>query len=92
MDLITYYNLLQFLDNRTYNTTLIEPQKKQIQQQSKHFVIQNGLLFKINRRKDTINPLQVLKETEIEAIIKEMHENSLSGHFGYNGTYQRIAI
>jgi len=49
MDLTTYYNLLRFLDNGTYNTTLTEQQKKQIQQQSKHFVIQNELLFKINR-------------------------------------------
>jgi len=34
----------------------------------------------------------VLKETEIEAIMKGMHEDPLSEHFGYNETYQRIAI
>ena len=92
MDLTTYYNLLRFLDNGTFNSTLTEQQKKQLQQQSKHFVVQNGLLFKLNRRKDAINTLRVLKENEIEAVIKRMHEDPLSGHFGYNGTYQRIAI
>ena len=92
MDLTTYYNLLRFLDNGTHNTTLTKQQQKQLQQQSKHFVVQNGLLYKINRRKDAINPLRVLKETEIEAVMKGMHEDPLSGHFGYNGTYQQIAI
>ena len=92
MDLTTYYNLLRFLDNETHNTTLTKQQQKQLQQQSKHFVIQNGLLYKINWRKDAINPLWVLKETEIEAVMKGMHKDPLSGHFEYNGTYQRIAI
>ena len=48
MDLTTYYNLLQFLDNGTHNTTLTKQQQKQLQQQSKYFVVQNGHLYKIN--------------------------------------------
>ena len=92
MDYDTYYNLLRYLENGTYNGNLTLEQQRRIQQQSKHFVVQNGLLFKINRRKDVVHPLRVLKDTEIESIIKYMHEDILSGHFGFNETYQRIAI
>lgn len=92
MDLTTYYNILRYLDDNTFNGNLDNQQRKKIQQQSKHFVVQNGVLFKINRRKDSVNPLRVLKENEIEAIMKNLHEDPLSGHFGFNGTYQRVAI
>ena len=75
------------MENGTYNGNLTLEQQRRIQQQSKYFVIQNRLLFKINRRKDVVYPLRVLKDTEIEPIIKYMHEDILSGHFGFNGTY-----
>ena len=92
MDLTTYYNLLRYLENKTFGELITETQQQRIIQQAKHFVVQNGLLFKINRRKDAVHPLRVLKENEIESIMKYMHEDPLSGHFGFNGTYQRIAI
>ena len=70
MDLTTYYNLLRYLENKTFGELITETQQQRIIQQAKHFVVQNGLLFKINRRKDAIHPLRVLKENEIESIMK----------------------
>ena len=70
MDLTTYYNLLRYLENETFSEHISTSQQQRIIQQSKHFVVQNGLLFKINRRKDVIHPLRVLKENEIESIMK----------------------
>ena len=92
MDLTTYYDLQRYLDNGTYPVGYKEQQQKQIQQRAKHFKQINRILYKINRRKEPAQPLRVLKTNEIEAIMHNLHADSLSGHFGYEGTYQRIAV
>ena len=91
MDLTTYYNLQRFLDNKTYPVGSTAEQQRKIQNQSKHYLQIDGILYKINRRKEPTTPLRVIKENEMEAILINLHSNSLSGHFGFEGTFQRIA-
>ena len=88
MNITTYNNLLRYLNTQTYPAGYNDSQQKRLRQQSKHFIQHNNILYKINRRKEPNNPLRVLKENEIEAIMKNMHEDPLSGYFGYNRTYQ----
>ena len=92
MDITTYNNLLRYLDTQLYPAGYNDSQQKHLKQQSKHFLQHNNILYKINRRKEPSNPLQVLKENKIEAIMKNMHKDSLFRYFEYNGTYQRIAV
>jgi len=66
-------------------------QKQQLQQQSKHYLIINNNLYKKNRPREPTHSLKVLQINEIEAILTYMHGELLTGHFGYEGTYQRIA-
>ena len=91
MELEQYSKLLTYLKNQQYPVGYTEKDKQQLQQQAKHFLIINEQLYKKNRKKEPANPLKVLKINEIEAILKYMHEDILTGHFGYEATYQRIA-
>ena len=50
MDLTTYYNLQRFLDNKTYPVGSTAEQQRKIQNQSKHYLQIDGILYKINRR------------------------------------------
>ena len=92
MDLTTYYDLMRYLENESYPVRYTEEQQKKICQQSKHFLIINGILYKKNRRREPTTPLRVLKENEIEAVMTSIHSDLLAGHFGFDGTYQQIAI
>ena len=87
MELEQYSKLLTYLKNQQYPVGYTEKDKQQLQQQAKHFLIINEQLYKKNRKKEPANPLKVLKINEIEAILKYMHEDILTGHFGYDGTY-----
>ena len=91
MDLTTYYNLQRFLDNKTYPVGSTAEQQRKIQNQSKHYLQIDGILYKINRRKEPTTPFRVIKENEMEAILINLHSNSLSGHFGFEETFQQIA-
>jgi len=88
MDLTTYYNLQRYLDNKTYPVGSTLEEQRKIHNQAKHFLQIDGILYKINRRKEPTTPLRVIKENEMEAILINLHSSSLSGHFGYEGTYQ----
>ena len=90
MDLTTYYDLMRYLENESYPVGYTEEQQKRIRQKAKHFIIINGLLYKKNRQKEPANPLRVLKENEIESVMANLHSDLLAGHFGFEGTYQRI--
>ena len=91
MDLTTYYNLHWFLDNKTYPVGSTIEQQTRIQNQSKYYLQIDEILYKINRKMEPTTPLRVIKETELEAILSNLHSDSLSGYFGFEGTYQRIA-
>ena len=91
MELEQYSILVNYLKTQQYPVGYLEKDKQRLQQQSKHFLIINEQLYKKNRRKEPTNPLRVLRIHETEAILKYMHEDILTGHFGYEGTYQRIA-
>ncbi|CAG8809635.1 12656_t:CDS:2, partial [Dentiscutata erythropus] len=56
---------------------------------TRHYFIRSKLLYKTNPR-DPERPQRVLKPQEVKPILHAMHTDPLAGHFGYEGTYQRI--
>jgi hypothetical protein len=56
--------------------------------QTTHYLIQNNILFHRNIKNPT-EPLKVIKTTELENILHNLHSNILSGHFGIEATYNR---
>src|SRR5579884_1309416 len=90
MDLTTYYDLMRYLENKSYPVGYTEEQQKKIRQQSKHFLIINGILYKKNRRREPTTPLRVLKENEIEAVMTSIHSDLLAGQFGLDENNKKI--
>ena len=91
MKLKWYSALVNYLETLPYPVGYLEKEKQWLQQQSKHFLVINGQLYKKNRRKEPTNPLKVLRIHETEAILKYIYEDILTEHFEYDGIYQRIA-
>jgi hypothetical protein len=88
MELNLYYNLLRYLDDLTLPDHLSMDEHKRIKSHSRHLFVRDGLLYKRNRQKPE-RPLRVVKLTEVESILYNMHSDPLAGHFAFDGTFQR---
>ena len=58
--------------------------------QARFFEIRHHLLYKKNR-KDSQQPLRVIKWTEVEPILYMMHKHPTAGHLGTNAMFYKIA-
>ena len=58
--------------------------------QSRFFEIRHHLLYKKNR-KDSQQPLRVIKWTEVEPILYMIHKHPTAGHLGTNAMFYKIA-
>lgn len=88
MDLETYQWLFQYLSDGTLPTHMDNKQRITLKKQATHYLIQSHQLFRRNI-KNPIEPLRVIKTTELESVLHNLHENILSGHFGIEATYNR---
>jgi len=80
-----YQHLIQYLTDWSYAPELSDDDKKKIRGQAGKYFVQNQVLYK--KRKD--NPQRVVKEEEVLSLVKRIHEDPTSGHFGIQHTYQR---
>ena len=90
MDLTTYHQLLQYLDDFVTPETLESTQLRSFKNKARHYCTINGLLYKKNK-KNPQRPLRVIKPMEVEAILFNFHSDPLAGHFGFNETYRAIS-
>ena len=88
MDLNLYYNLIRYLDDLILPDDASLDEQRKLKNQSRHFFVRNGLLFKRNRHNPE-RPLRIIKVTEVEAILYNMHSDPMAGHFAFDGTFQR---
>ena len=51
----------------------------------------NGLLYKKPEQNEKTFPKRVIKTTEIETILFNLHADVIARHFAFDRTYQRIA-
>ena len=89
MDLITYQQLYQYLKTGDVPEEWTKQQITTFKKQATHYLIQNNLLFRHNT-KNTTEPLKVIKITELEFILYNLHSNILTEHFEVEVTYNHI--
>ena len=90
MNLDRYQQLYDYLESEILPDDLTKYQQKQIMNQSRFFEIQHHLLYKKNR-KDSQQPLQVIKWTEVEPILYMMHKHPTARHLEMNAIFYKIA-
>jgi len=88
MDSTTYNNLVQFLEQQQLPINATDKQKQQLINQAKHYVANNSILYKRNRKVGE-KLLRVIRVTKLETILYNMHADITAGHFAFDGTYQR---
>ena len=90
MEIETYHQLFQYLTQLTYPPNLTPSQQLAIQKQAQHYFIQNQQLYRRNR-KNTSQPLLVIKINEVEQTLHNIHNEPLGGHLARDITYNKIA-
>lgn len=90
MDLTTYYNLIRYLDDKTFPPDFDKQQQRKLIAQSRHLFIRENILYKNNRRQPRL-PLRVVKKTEVETILYNMHSDVTAGHFAFERTFLRTS-
>ena len=80
-----YQHLFHFLSTQTYPPNIPLSAQRQLKIQSHNYFIQNNLLFKFHDP----YPLRVVQASEKLSLLRRIHQDSLSGHFGTEKTYQR---
>ena len=90
MNLDQYQNLFNYLNSDVIPSDFTTYQRKQLTNQAKYFMIQNGLLYKKNKK--TIDkPFRVIKWTEVDPILYMMHSHPTAGHLGIDTMYHKIS-
>jgi hypothetical protein len=90
MDPTQYKHLLQYINRGTIPSYFTPAEVTKLKGQSQHFLVNHSILFKKNRQEPQ-NPLRVVKTVEKPPLLKTLHQDIHSGHFGINGTYSRAA-
>ena len=90
MDLETYNQLYNFLNTLNYPPDTTPAQQLEIRKQSFKYFIKNQQLYQRNQ-KQLLQPLLVIKTTEVETLIHNIHNEPLGGHLGRDITYNKIA-
>jgi hypothetical protein len=83
-----YQQLYKYLTSGDVPEELNQKQTTTFKKQATHYLIVNKLLHRRNTKTPS-EPLKVIKTTELETTLHNLHSNILSGHFGIEGTYNR---
>ncbi|CAG8759593.1 37873_t:CDS:1, partial [Gigaspora margarita] len=83
-----YYRLKTYLETAEMPFNLSQPQQKQFRRQAAHYCLQNGLVYRRNKKGKTLL-LRVIKENKLEQILYSLHLDIIAGHFGVESTYNK---
>ena len=89
MDIEYYHLLFNYLKTQQLSTSITQQKQNQIIRQSKHFIIKNNFLYKIDKRK-TNNFLKVIKRYEMEPVLYMFHNDPTAGHFSVDIMFNKI--
>ena len=89
MDLIEYYQLVNYLDTLQLPENSSVKEQKKLKNKAAHYLIKNKALYRRNQ-KDLDTPLKVIRPMEVEEILVNEHSIAITGHFGIEATYNRI--
>ena len=88
MDLDNYIQIYTYLSTGKLPLDLTAKELTSLKKQTTHCLTQHNILFRRNI-KNPLEPLKVIKATELESILHNLHGNILTGHFGIEATYNR---
>ena len=86
MDTDIYNQITEYLINHSFPLNWTSEQRRQLRQQSNHYIVQDNLLFK--RNKDG-SPLRVILKDDVARILYNMHSVPNAGHFGIKATIDK---
>ena len=90
MDVRQYFNLQQYLKyNKIPDKIHTTREKKKFINMAKHFIIQESLIYKFNKRKIG-HLLKVLKKHELEPILYMMHNDLTAEYFSIEIMFNKI--
>ena len=90
MEKSLYNSLIQYLTTLQFSEKLSQSRKLFIQKHSTRYFIQNNKLYYKNSRNNP-KPLRVIQEDEKDIVLYNLHSDPTAGHFGIEGTTQKIA-
>ena len=79
MDTQHYHNLLNYISNSIFPLDFSEAQKKQLVNQSKHYLVKNNLLFKKDRNNQH-NLVKVVQKYEMDPVLYMCHNDLTAAH------------
>ena len=79
MDTQHYHNLLNYISNSIFPLDFSEAQKKQLVNQSKHYLVKNNLLFKKDRNNPN-NLVKVVQKYEMDPVLYMFHNDPTAAH------------
>lgn len=83
----TYQDILNYLNGSTTWNGLTESDKRKLEQTASNYFTEGNILYR--RRKE--GKLLVVPEEKKEQVLEAIHNHPLAGHFGQQGTYNRIS-
>ena len=89
MDIRLYQNLYQYLTQLKYPESSTPTQQLSIQKQAKYYTVYNHHLYRQNSQNPS-NPLLVMKSTEVETLLHNIHNEPLGGHLGRDITFNKL--
>src|SRR6185369_3627166 len=89
MDDNLYYQILQYLKEGRIDNNLSNREVQKLQNKTKYFKEAEGQLYKKPKKGSNEN-LKVIKRSEMEDLMKIMHDHPTAGHMGIEATYNKI--
>jgi integrase-like protein len=84
-----YNNLYLILSNQPLPNTIPLQKQQQLAKQSKHFILKNNFIYKIDRRRNN-NLLRLVRRQEIEPLLYIFHNDPTSAHFATDAMFEKI--
>ena len=79
---------MQYLSDNSFPSDYSLRDHHALTRQSLYYIVHDGLLYKKPEQNEKTFPKRVIKTTEIETILFNLHADVIAGHFAFDGTYQ----
>ncbi len=88
MDENTYQELVNYLTKAEFLPEFTRQNKRTLTARARNLFVHAEKLYK--RNKDSDKPTQVLKNTEVEVVLYNLHSDPTTGHFAFDTIYECI--
>ena len=82
-----YQNIADYIKHNKTSVEVTEEEKKRIKRLSKHYILKNEQLFKLNKRRKY---LKVIRDFEVNPLLYMLHNHPTGGHFGIDKIIGKI--